>query len=49
MTQSSGNLAQGSNAPGNTGRTKVIGSNSTVAGDAEATYQQQKWPLVPPR
>ena len=31
------------NTPGWTGRTFVIGSTSTVAGDAEATYEQQKW------
>ena len=33
------------NMPGATGRTIVPGSTSTVAGDAEATSQQQKWPL----
>jgi hypothetical protein len=31
--------------PGATGRTIVPGSTSTVAGDAEATSQQQKWPV----
>ncbi len=29
--------------PGWTGTTLVTGSNSTIAGDAEATYLQQKW------
>lgn len=29
--------------PGWTGTTLVAGSNSTIAGDAEATYLQQKW------
>ena len=33
------------NVPGATGRTIVPGSNSTMAGDAEATSQQQKWPV----
>ena len=33
------------NVPGATGRTVVPGSTSTRAGDAEATSQQQKWPL----
>ena len=49
MTQSPGSPAQSNGVPGDTGRTKVIGSNSTVAGDAQATYQQQKWPLSPTR
>lgn len=31
------------NAPGATGRTVVPGSTSTIAGDALATEQQQKW------
>lgn len=31
------------NTPGWTGRTFVVGSNSTVAGDAAATELQQKW------
>jgi hypothetical protein len=35
--------------PGWTGSTVVIGSNSSVAGDAAATYQQQKWQLGPSR
>ena len=29
--------------PGWTGRTQVVGNNSTVASNAEATYIQQKW------
>lgn len=33
----------GSDQPGWTGRTQVIGNNSTVASNAEATYIQQKW------
>ena len=37
--------ASGGSVPGATGRTVVPGSNSTVAGDANATEQQQKWPL----
>ncbi|HYZ24019.1 MAG TPA: hypothetical protein VE690_17865 [Rhodopila sp.] len=37
-------MAQGPDSPGWTGRTIVPGNNSTIAGDAEATYQQQKWP-----
>lgn len=49
MTQSFGSPAHSSGMPGDTGRTKVIGSNSTVAGDAQATYEQQKWPFVPNR
>lgn len=35
--------ASGPDAPGYTGRTNVIGSTSTIAGDADATYLQQKW------
>jgi hypothetical protein len=35
--------AANANTPGWTGRTFVIGSNSTVAGNADATYLQQKW------
>jgi hypothetical protein len=35
----------GPNTPGWTGRTIVRGSNSTIAGDAQATYDQQKWPF----
>ena len=37
--------AQNAHLPGWTGSTFVVGSNSSVAGDAEATYQQQKWPI----
>ncbi len=33
-------------AAGATGRTVVPGSNSTVAGDAAATNDQQKWPMI---
>lgn len=35
--------ARNANTPGWTGTTSVIGSNSTVAGNADATYLQQKW------
>ena len=35
--------AQNANTPGWTGRSVVIGSSSTVGGNAEATYEQQKW------
>lgn len=35
--------AAGADRAGWTGRTQVIGNNSTVAGNAEATYLQQKW------
>src|SRR6185369_11276594 len=35
--------------PGWTGRTTVVGSHSTIGGNAEATEQQQKWPLTPTR
>ena len=41
--------APNASTPGWTGRTVVIGSNSTVAGNAEATEQQQKWQLGPTR
>jgi hypothetical protein len=34
--------------PGWTGSTVVPGNNSTVASDAEATYQQQRWPFPRP-
>jgi hypothetical protein len=37
--------AQNAKIPGWTGRTFVVGSNSTIAGDAVATYDQQKWQL----
>jgi hypothetical protein len=33
----------GSAPPGWTGRTQVIGNNSSVAGNDDATYLQQKW------
>jgi hypothetical protein len=39
--------AQDTNAPGWTGRTLVVGSHSTVADDAQATYLQQKWGVSP--
>ena len=35
--------AANAKAPGWTGTTYVVGSTSTVAGDADATYLQQKW------
>jgi hypothetical protein len=35
--------AQNANIPGWTGRAFVVGSRSTVAGDAAATELQQKW------
>jgi hypothetical protein len=35
--------AQNAATPGWTGHTFVPGSNSTIAGDADATYRQQKW------
>jgi hypothetical protein len=31
------------NTPGWTGTTVVVGNNSTIAGNAQATYLQQKW------
>jgi hypothetical protein len=31
--------------PGWTGRSVVVGSTSTIAGNAIATEQQQKWPI----
>jgi hypothetical protein len=31
------------NTPGFTGRTVVPGNSSTIGGNAEATYLQQKW------
>jgi hypothetical protein len=37
--------AIGPDTPGFTGRTIVIGNNSTIAGDAVATEMQQKWPV----
>jgi hypothetical protein len=39
--------AQSTDTAGWTGRTFVVGSHSTVAGDAEATYLQQKWGVAP--
>jgi hypothetical protein len=46
---SNGGTSQASNPnfPGATGTTVVRGNNSTIAGDANATYNQQKWPMVP--
>ena len=35
--------AANANTPGWTGRTIVPGSASTIAGNAQATYDQQKW------
>jgi hypothetical protein len=32
------------NTPGFTGTTIVRGNSSTLRGNADATYQQQKWP-----
>ena len=46
---SGGEAAPTSATPGWTGRTVVVGSNSTIAGNAVATYQQQKWQLGPTR
>jgi hypothetical protein len=40
-----GTAAISPNTPGSTGRTIIPGNNSTIAGDAVATEQQQKWPL----
>jgi len=39
--------AQNTNTAGWTGRTLVVGSHSMVAGDAEASYLQQKWGVTP--
>jgi hypothetical protein len=39
--------AEDLNTPGWTGRTLIVGSRSTVAGDAQATYLQQKWGVSP--
>ncbi len=41
--------AAGPDTPGWTGRTLVPGSRSTIAGAANATYNQQKWQLGPNR
>jgi hypothetical protein len=38
-----GRSERNANLPGWTGTTFVVGSTSTVAGDATATYNQQKW------
>ncbi len=35
--------ADNPNTPGATGRVIIPGSTSTIAGDAEANYIQQKW------
>jgi len=43
-TPSPDEAARNANVPGWTGRTFVAGSTSTIAGDAVATYNQQKWP-----
>ena len=43
----SGNIVAGPQTPGWTGTQIVPGNNSTIAGDAQATYLQQKWPLGP--
>lgn len=40
-----GTVAVDPNTPGWTGRTVVPGNNSTIAGNAVATEQQQKWPF----
>lgn len=38
-----GTAAAGPNTPGWTGRTVVVGSNSTISDDQQATYWAQKW------
>ena len=38
-------VAAGPSTPGWTGRTVVLGNNSTIVGNAAATELQQKWPL----
>lgn len=45
QSQTTATATPGPNTPGWTGRTIVPGSSSTLAGDAEATYYQQKWPF----
>jgi len=45
----SSQTANNPSTPGWTGGTTVVGSHSTIAGAAEATEQQQKWPLNPTR
>jgi|tagenome__1003787_1003787.scaffolds.fasta_scaffold18629107_1 hypothetical protein len=42
-------IAHGPDTLGWTGRTVVVGSHSTIAGNAVATEQQQKWQLNPNR
>lgn len=37
--------ARNDHTPGWTGRTLVIGTSSTIAGAAAATYNEQKWQL----
>jgi hypothetical protein len=37
--------ARNPSMPGATGRTIVPGNTSTIADDAEATLQQQRWPI----
>ncbi len=44
-----GGPAPDASTPGWTGRTVVTGSSSTIAGNAAATEQQQKWQLGPSR
>lgn len=43
LTPGADEAARNANTRGWTGRTVVVGNNSTVAGDAEATYLAQKW------
>jgi hypothetical protein len=45
----SNQTARNANTPGWTGRTFVPGSTSTLAGNAVATDQQQKWSVTPAR
>lgn len=35
--------ASNPNTPGATGRTVILGNNSTIAGDAQATEMQRLW------
>lgn len=35
--------ASNPNTPGATGRTVILGNNSTISGDAEATHWQKLW------
>ena len=39
----------GPHSPGWTGRTVVVGNNSTVADNKDATYWTQVWPIGPRR